>query len=679
MWACVTLALGAIAAIPRWDRMILPLVVEAQIALTILLAILSGRFPALLAAAAVLLVAHALGATILDRADIAADSRLERTALAFAVGVTLLALAFLGLAAAHVLYRESLWIAMAVFAVASRRELGRQAAALRNGNPFREPAAPPSVATRMGVVAGGYLFLLAFLWAIAPEVQFDALNYHLVVPRDYLAMHRIVRPITDGMYLAHLTESFFGFGMGVGGGGVPKLLALAIGGIAALTVLAIGRRIAGPEAGIWSALLFIATPLVHWLAATAYVDLGVTMLLAASVLALLRIRSERTSGGFVLCAWLAGSAAGAKLNAAFSAPVLAFFAIRELRARNCGRAKLAVFACGGVAAVLAFAPWQAVSYAFTGSPLYPIGLGDLGGGDASNFRSPYALFGIGHSWKSAAMTIPMLTFRTGRFGEALPDGALGLIVPLVVLLAAAFAFGPRPTRIVAAIALAHAAFWWATRQYARYLIPAVALALPAVLAACPWRRPALRRVLRAVLPAAILAQALVIPVGYWQIPERFPLAVACGVESSRQFLERVLAPYRALEWVNAAAQPGEKVAAFDVGGIRYYCRNPMGCANDTKDLGEIVALTDPGDVGRRLDAGGYRWLIRKERAPAGMPGLDAFLLAHGPPRYEARGIRVFRLAGGTVLGPPGASASSAVRRPEPEPGPRAAARTGSLP
>jgi hypothetical protein len=619
IWAGATLALGAIAAIPRWDRMIVPLVVEGELAVVVLIAILSGRFPALLVAAVILIVAHALGATILDAAGLGADSRLEKAVLAVALGITLMALAFLALAAARVLYRGSLCLAMAVFALVSRRELGRQVTARRSWNPFREPAAPPSLGTRTAVLVGGYLFILAFLWAVAPEVQFDALNYHLVVPRDYLAMHRIVRPMTDGMYLAHLTEAFFGFGMGLGGGGVPKLLALATGSVATLAVMAIGRRLAGPEAGIWSALLFAATPLVHWSAATAYGDLGVTMLLAASVLALLRIRSERTSAGFVLCAWLAGSAAGAKLNALFSAPVLAFAAVLELRARSRGRSKVAIFLCGGVAAFLAIASWHAVSYAFTGSPLYPIGVGDLGGKDAADAANPYARFGIGHSWKSAAMTIPTLTFRTGRFGEALPEGALGLVVLLVVLLAVALAFGRRPTRIVAAIALAHAACWWATRQYGRYLVPAIALALPAILAVCPWRRLAPRRLLRIALSAGVLAQALVIPVEYWNIPERFPLAVASGGESSRHFLERVLPPYRALEWLNGAVKPGEKVAAFGVEGIRYYCRVPMGCANDTKDLGRIVTLTDPEEIGRRLDAGGYGWLIRRAGPDAGLP------------------------------------------------------------
>ena len=84
IWACVTLALGAIAAIPRWDRVMVPLLAGAQALLSLLIAILSGQFPALLAAAAVLIVAHALGATILEAAGFGAGSRLERAVLAFA-------------------------------------------------------------------------------------------------------------------------------------------------------------------------------------------------------------------------------------------------------------------------------------------------------------------------------------------------------------------------------------------------------------------------------------------------------------------------------------------------------------------------------------------------------------------------------------------------------------------
>jgi hypothetical protein len=165
--------------------------------------------------------------------------------------------------------------------------------------------------------------------------------------------------------------------------------------------------------------------------------------------------------------------------------------------------------------------------------------------------------------------------------------------------------------------------------------------------------------LRIALSAGVLAQALVIPVEYWNIPERFPLAVASGGESSRHFLERVLPPYRALEWLNGAVKPGEKVAAFGVEGIRYYCRVPMGCANDTKDLGRIVTLTDPEEIGRRLDAGGYGWLIRRAGPDAGLPALDAFLRVRGRLRHDAGGFRVFRLDGG----PPDSSGSPVERRP----------------
>src|SRR5205085_5545876 len=140
--------------------------------------------------------------------------------IALATGIVILALGFLALAAARALSGGSLWLLLALSAIASRRELLREVRAFRRFDPLREPSAPPGLATRAALLVGGYVFLLAFLWAVAPEIRFDALNYHLVVPRDYLAAHRIVRPLTDSMYLAHLTEAVYGCGMGLGGDGV---------------------------------------------------------------------------------------------------------------------------------------------------------------------------------------------------------------------------------------------------------------------------------------------------------------------------------------------------------------------------------------------------------------------------------------------------------------------------
>jgi len=642
-WAVATLLVVVFAVVRRGDTTIVRMAVAAESAALVSVAILSGRFPALAAAVALVILSHALGATILQAARLGGGDRLERAVLAFAIGVTLVGLTFLALASIGALYRSSLWGMAAIFALVSRRELRRELEWLRDSDPFREPSFPPGLATRTAVIVGGYLFVLAFLWAVAPEIQFDALIYHLALPRDYLGAHRIVRPVADPMYLAHLTEAFYGFGMGLGGGGVPKLLALSIGAAAVSAVVAIAKKLAGAETGIWAGLLFASTPLVHALAATAQNDLSVSFLVAASVLALLRIRTERTAAGFVLCGGLAGAAGGAKLTALFAAPAIALLAAIELRhRRETDSGRSVIF--GGAAAIAALAPWYAVNYALTGSPIYPLPSRLFPGKWAPDATRVFAQFGLGHSWKSAATIVPLLTLRTGRFGEAHPAGALGIAVLLAPLLVLGVVAGGRNVRIVSAIALAFAACWWASFQYARYLLPAVTLAVPAALAVCPWRHRPSRRLLRAALSAGVAAQALVIPAQYWNIRGRFPVAVACGRESRRDFLERVVGPYRVLEWLNGAVAPGEKVAVYGMVGIRYYCRAPMGSTIETPELRGIFDRSDTRAIARALDANAYRWLILRAK-PAAVPprGVDIFLHDHGRLRHEENGYRVFRI------------------------------------
>ena len=640
-WACVTLVLGTLVFWPRWDRLAMPVLIAGEGLLVVAVAILSGQALALLVAAGLLAVSHALGATILDAAGIAEESALDRTVLSLATGIALFALSFLALAATHLLYRPSLWIVIALAAVYSRRELRRELERLRQAGPSRERAAPPSLATRAAALIGGYLFLLAFLWAVAPEIQFDALIYHLALPRDYLAAHRIVRPVADPMYLAHLTEAFYGFGMGLGGDGVPKLLALAIGAAAAATVVAIGRKLAGTEAGTWAGLLFVSTPLVHALAATAQNDVAVSFFVAAAVLALLRIRAEKTAGGFVLCGGLAGAAVGAKLTALFAAPAIAALAVIELRRRQDARPGRTVI-LGGAAAIVALAPWYAVNYALTGSPIYPISSRLFPGKGVSDATKVLGRFGLGHSWKSAATIVLFLTYRTARFGEGLAAGAVGIAALLAALLVFGIVTGSRSVRIVSAIALLFSACWFGSFQYARYLLPAVALALPAALAVCPWRAGPSRRLLRTALSVTIFAQALVVPLQHWNIAGRFPLEVAFGRESRREFLERVVGPYRALEWLNGAVAPGEKIAVYGMVGLRYYCRAPMGSTIDTPELRGIFGRFDTGATARALDANAYRWLMLRTNPPAGRP-VDIFLREYGQLAHEENGFRVFRL------------------------------------
>jgi 4-amino-4-deoxy-L-arabinose transferase-like glycosyltransferase len=447
-------------------------------------------------------------------------------------------------------------------------------------------------------------------------------------------------------YLAHLTEAFYGFGMGLGGDGVAKLLALAFGMGAVLAVFAIARRLAGAEAGMWGAILFGTTPIVHLLSTAAYADVSEAFFLASSVLALIRIRDRAPGGSFLVCAGLAGAAVGAKLPALFAAPVIAILAVVELFRRRKAAPAAAIALAGGAVSAVAVVPWYAVNFAFTGSPIYPIPSRFFPGRGLSDAMIVYRHFGLDRSWKSALAMVPALTFSTRRFGEGLVTGALGLVVPLALLVVVALAVGGRQARLAALVAISLAIGWFASLQYGRYMVPLFSIAIPAIVAVCPWRPIRLRRLVRAAFFAGIVGQALVIPVQYWMVPERFPLALAIGGESRRTFLSTVVPPYAAIEWLNGVVGPGEKVAAYHVGGVRFYCRAPMGGWDDTLEL-RYLPMSDPGAMERGLEAEGYRWVLSKvPRAEDVSRTWEDFLSTHARLVTVRNGFRVHRLSWG---------------------------------
>ncbi len=644
LWAATTLAVALAAIAAGRFRGVSGMRVAAgiELALAAFIAIASGRLVSVIGVAFFLAVAFAAGKATMRFARLEGDD-LEGDVLALAAGLALSGGLFLALAALHLLYPSILRAAALAVAYAGRRDLlalWRRIAALHD-----RPTAPPSLATRAAVCLGGYVAILGLTWAVAPEVQFDALSYHLVAPRDYLAAHGLVRPFATPSYLAHLAEAVYGAARAIAGEAAPKLVALSVGVVTALAGCAIARRLAGSEAGIWSALLLISTPLYFWLAATAYADLFMAMFLAAAYLAVLRADDRRRGEGIVFAAGLGGAAVGTKFTAAFAAPVLAAAAIFALARMR----KTVWIWAAGAAALLVALPWYAVNYGYAGNPIYPIPTRFFPGKGESDALNAYLLFGLGRSWSSALSAISALTFQTARFGEGLPNGALGAAPLLVPLLIVAIFVRRGRTRVAAGLAATYLAAWWTWFQYGRYLVSIFPILVPSALSLLPWRPGRARRLARCALFVTLVAQTIVVPVRFWNLRERFPVRFAFGLESRDELLTRALPPYSALQWLNARIAPDEKVLTSGISAMRYYSRAPLGTTEDTPDLKMIFLPSRRNAAAAQLIARGYRWMVVPATHPESRPLLEAFLRKHGTLRFEKNGCAVYRIGPETGL------------------------------
>jgi len=305
-----------------------------------------------------------------------------------AAGLGLSAVAVLGLAAAGLATR---WVFLSLlaagafeFRVEMRRTVSDVTAFLDETSEHFDFAVSLSVVL-VGLIAAGTL-ISAFL----PPADYDVLEYHLALPREYLhsgtvgvldhnaysgmplasemlslmAMAIIGRPVLEGAYLA-------------------KVIVVLTGLAAALPVYAIAARLAGRRAGAVAAVAVLWSAGTVLLLARAYAEPLLTLQATAAffcAIAALSARGDARLRRLVLAGLLAGLAAGTKYTAyAFvAAPVFLAILGFSLMQRRGAKGVLADLLAFGAPCAVAALPWIVRSLVSTGEPFYPLGAARLG-------------------------------------------------------------------------------------------------------------------------------------------------------------------------------------------------------------------------------------------------------------------------------------------------------------
>ena len=688
LWGAAWIVLvGVVAASqflvgPRMHRQLWGAAIAAA---ALAMTVFSGQAWSVLLAAWMLGVAWGCGERLLGWiATPGPEERLSRSIIAVSLGLAVLALLGLALALARVLTPAASYEALGVLTVLLawpwiRRGAARPLASAAKGKRRAREAAANSLPERGPIlVVLGFLALANFAWALAPEIQYDAMNYQLSVPAAWAAQHRLVDlPIFWHSYFAHLFNMIFALGFSLHGAEVGKLLVFAAGLLSAAAVYALGRSLFGERAGLWAAAAFFTTPLVGWLAGTAYVDLPVTLFTTAALLALVRFRDDNEPGWVLAAGALAGAALGSKLTALTSVAAVSAALVFFLWKNPRKAAAAARFLLPLAAVAL---PWFAIVFAFTGNPFFPLfnGVFKSPGWDPVNTNLNAGLFGIGTSPPSLLALPFALTFQTSRFGEALPNGGVGIALALVP--PAAF-FGwkalSRGRFLLAAIA-AFLILWGFNVQYARYyvpILPAVCVTVAAAIVSLAATRPA--RISSLALGAAVLAvQVPVYFLQYWNIPDRIPLRLAFGLETREAFLSRALGSvWDAVGHLNEIAKPGEKAVTGGADLVRLYLKIPLASMAETFELKRLCMTGPPSQVARNLTANDYDYLLVKgeinPRAPDPF-STPEFLRKFTTLEFQRGEARIYRIhaepnpdaAGENLLANPGFEALAAGGHPE---------------
>jgi hypothetical protein len=474
---------------------------------------------------------------------------LERFALQAALGMGILALLWLvvGLLGG---YRPIIsWATLVLGVIIFRREiLGwlRELASLKHL--WSESS---KIGKSLGIVSG-LLVSGQLLYALAPPLKWDALMYHLQLPRLYLAAGRFeFIPSNPYWGQPQLSEMVYTWAMALRGNETATALSWMLMGVLLLGVLGSLTSRTNPASAWFAVAALLAGYSFRGMMSWAYAD-GLAALFGLCVLVSLLAWQDRRQERWLL--WVgvfAGFALWSKLTAGILLPVVvvAIFLFKgsDLRSKFRSSAQVVLIA------VLVFSPWQLISALATGNPLYP------------------------HLWPTAWTSPQRLAYFTGQGSS--PGWQL-LWLPLAVTWFGAEAgqiagvfnyfsdFGPLllllavpgilinwrelPVRSSAVLLLGgwfsmalgglYSHLLWQSRVYS-VLLPAVALA-----AGYGWH--SLSRIATAGVRLErilIVLVLLVLGLNLWQdalgLARQRPGAVVLGERSSQEYLEGALGWY----------------------------------------------------------------------------------------------------------------------------------------
>jgi hypothetical protein len=648
VWITVATAMMALSiAVKRPERIVLPILVTA----CFLILLLSGTFISGVIASAVLLLAHLWGRLILRWLGVLPDS----AAITIPLGLVVPSLVGFALAALHVLTPVLIAVSLVVlFCVPlfvekswpplqeKRFQATTEGRGLIRHKPF------PEIFPLLLITP---VILLNLIWAVAPEIQFDANNYHLAVSQSYLRSQGFVDlPYSFHSYFYHLVEMLFTIALGLHGAATAKFLSFGFSLVAAYAVYRLGSLVFNSDVGIWAAAFFYTTPVVSWLAGTAYIDNAVAMFLTATAIAFIRwCSSQEQTGWLYATALLAGATVATKVNGAFGVLVLSVFVFWRSRSKP---ATLAICALLALAVAL---PWFAMTYVWTGNPVFPMlnGIFQSPRWDLENRVMNASDFDTGTS-PTALLRLPLrLVFDTNRFGEAAPKGSAGVVLLFAVPFSALFLKGRRgPAAVLFLVLVVHFLMWALSFQYARYyvhMLPIACILGVAIVFGAEhgsWSG----KICKICLACALVLQFPAGSIQYWNIGERFPLALAFGRESRESFLRRALDDYGAVERLNSIVKPDDRILGVNVEDARFYLNAPLETLAEATRISSLntAAPLSGEDLIRTLKQAGFTYLFVRRTAlkdpPAWYPYLKSdFLSAFSTEVFSDANTVVYRL------------------------------------
>ena len=293
-------------------------------------------------------------------------SRLEQRFLAFILGSAALSTVVFILTAAGQAHRGTLLAAgLLIVAVALRRGAHRPSASTN------APADPPLAREWkiIFLICYAAFAVLYFGNALLPEFSADGTGYHVAEAARYLNAHHFVHISSFVASYPQGVEMLFLFAFAFGRNSAASMVHFLFLLFAPLGILAFGRRIGSPQAGIVAGLLFFLSPIAGKNGVSAYVEVALAAAIIAVFLLLEIWRQQPHTGLLIAIGLCAGFAFAAKYPGALAIVYALGAVVIQLRRSRQPILRPASLVLSS--ALIIAAPWLVKNWIQVGNPVLP--------------------------------------------------------------------------------------------------------------------------------------------------------------------------------------------------------------------------------------------------------------------------------------------------------------------
>ena len=478
-----------------------------------------------------------------------------------------------------------------------------------------------------------------FILALYPPTGFDATMTHLAIAKHYLRQNAVIpAPYLRWSVMPQLNQMLFTLALRLYDDIAAQLTQFAMMVLIALALYAGGRRLLSRSAGLWAVGLWLAHPMVIFLGASAYVDIGLTLFLLLGSYALFNWRCEESTRWLILAAVFSGFAAGSKYTALFFVGLFGMVvAWRSFRRR-----RAAWLVTYGVVTLAAAAPWYLYNYHYTGNPLFPFMAELFGysfwsaedlGAQLTEFRS----HGRGRGLVDFILLPWNLAFHQTSFHVDVP--LFPSYLPAIPILF--YGLSSRYVRWLVLLVLVYLVFWFRGAQELRYLVPATpylalatSMALVLTLRKLPGR--ACGEVLTRRMAPAVLIFLLLIAPGllYAVLTIRMQGSFPVSAAERDNYLDERLLSYPALRYLNGVKGSDYTVYVYQSERMAYFVDGQF--RGDWFGPARFEKILDVKGPGRRIREGRDLYLALREME------VDYLLVTSPNSRVEKSGQEIYR-------------------------------------